>query len=81
VSGWFILATNGYEFTLLMLRIAHEKHNPQMTQMAADTQKPDERTYAVMVLQWQCMGSLGASSLEHKRLVFNLRSSASSADK
>jgi hypothetical protein len=27
-----------------MLRIAHEKHNPQMTQMAADTQKPDEPT-------------------------------------
>ena len=27
----------------LMLRIAHEKHNPQMTQMAADTQKPDEQ--------------------------------------
>jgi hypothetical protein len=31
-----------------MLRIAHEKHNPQMTQMAADTQKPDEQTYAVI---------------------------------
>jgi len=27
----------------LMLRIAHEKHNPQMTQMAADTQKPARR--------------------------------------
>jgi GxxExxY protein len=31
-----------------MLRIAHEKHNPQMTQMTADTQKPDEQTYAVI---------------------------------
>jgi len=31
-----------------MLRISHEKHNPQMTQMAADTQKPDEQTYAVI---------------------------------
>jgi len=48
VSGWFIPAANGYEFTLLMLRIVHEKHNPQMTQMAADTQKPDEQTYAVI---------------------------------
>jgi hypothetical protein len=35
-------------YYVLMLRIAHEKHNPQMTQMAADTQKPDEQTYAVI---------------------------------
>jgi hypothetical protein len=32
-------------YYVLMLRIAHEKHNPQM---AADTQKPDEQTYAVI---------------------------------
>jgi len=39
-----------------MLRSTHEEHDPQMTQMDADTQK-------------------------RKRLVFNLRESASSADK
>jgi hypothetical protein len=42
-----------------MLPNTHEEHDPQMTQMGADTQKRDE----------------------HKRFVFNLRVSASSADK
>jgi len=54
-----------------MLRNTHEEHNPQMTQMDADVQKRDEQTYAV----------IGAQRIEHKRFVFNLRESASSADK
>ena len=41
--------------------------NPQMPQMDADGEKRDEQTYA-------------SQRLEYKRLVFNLRSSASSAD-
>jgi hypothetical protein len=51
-------------YSLLMLRIAHEKHNLQMTQMAADTQKPDEQTYAVIDAAMAAHGELGCGFLE-----------------
>jgi hypothetical protein len=47
-----------------MLRIAHEKHNPQMTQMVADTQKPNKQTYAVIGAAMVVHGELGCGFLE-----------------
>jgi hypothetical protein len=57
--------------------------NPQMSQIDADSEKRDEQRFSVIGAAMAVEGvaaKLWHSTTEYKRLVFHLRSSASSAD-